>query len=93
MKLDELRMRLENKTAHLAVIGQGYVGLQANRDVFMIAEVSGGDVFERIRGCDAAVVMVDGGRVQMAGTPREVLGNAANHERLRSFLARIEMKH
>ena len=85
MKLDELRMRLENKTAHLAVIGQGYVGLQANRDVFMIAEVSGGDVFERIRGCDAAVVMVDGRRVfdlataQSAGMIHTVIGRKSSN--------------
>ncbi len=36
---------------------------------------------------------MDDGRVQIDGPSREVLANAASHERLKSFLARIEMKH
>jgi polar amino acid transport system ATP-binding protein len=37
------------------------------------------------------VVFMDDGRVAVEGPPREVFGSQAN-ERLRSFLARIEMK-
>ena len=37
------------------------------------------------------VVFMDDGRVAVEGTPREVFGSQSN-ERLRSFLARIEMK-
>jgi ABC-type polar amino acid transport system ATPase subunit len=35
---------------------------------------------------------MDGGRIQVEGTPRNVL-SMTNHERLKAFLARIEMKH
>ncbi len=38
------------------------------------------------------IVFMDGARIQMQGTPREVL-SAAGHDRLKAFLARIEMKH
>jgi polar amino acid transport system ATP-binding protein len=38
------------------------------------------------------IVFMDGGRVQVEGTPRQVLAKT-DHERLKSFLARIEMKH
>ena len=38
------------------------------------------------------IVFMDGARIQMQGTPREVL-SASGHERLKAFLARIEMKH
>jgi polar amino acid transport system ATP-binding protein len=38
------------------------------------------------------IVFMDGGRIQVEGTPREVLA-MTDHDRLRSFLARIEMKH
>ncbi|HYL82584.1 MAG TPA: amino acid ABC transporter ATP-binding protein [Candidatus Acidoferrum sp.] len=38
------------------------------------------------------IVFMDGGRIQIEGTPREVL-TKTDHERLKSFLARIEMKH
>ena len=38
------------------------------------------------------IVFMDGGRIQVEGSPREVLAKT-DHERLRSFLARIEMKH
>lgn len=38
------------------------------------------------------IVFMDGGRIQIEGTPREVLGRT-DHERLRTFLARIEVKH
>jgi ABC-type histidine transport system ATPase subunit len=37
------------------------------------------------------IVFMDDGRVAVEGTPREVFGSQSN-ERLRSFLARIEMK-
>jgi polar amino acid transport system ATP-binding protein len=37
------------------------------------------------------VVFMDAGRVAVEGTPRDVFGGQSN-ERLRSFLARIEMK-
>ncbi|MGC1615406.1 MAG: histidine/lysine/arginine/ornithine ABC transporter ATP-binding protein, partial [Candidatus Acidiferrum sp.] len=39
----------------------------------------------------ARVLFMDAGRVAVEGTPREVFG-APTHERLRSFLARIELK-
>ena len=38
------------------------------------------------------IVFMDGGRIQIQGTPREVL-SATGHDRLKAFLARIEMKH
>jgi len=38
------------------------------------------------------ILFMDGGRIQIQGTPREVL-SATGHDRLKSFLARIEMKH
>ena len=38
------------------------------------------------------IVFMDGGRIQVQGTPREVLA-ATGHDRLKAFLARIEMKH
>jgi ABC-type polar amino acid transport system ATPase subunit len=37
------------------------------------------------------IVFMDGGRIQIEGTPREVLGRT-DHERLRAFLSRIEVK-
>jgi polar amino acid transport system ATP-binding protein len=37
------------------------------------------------------IVFMDGGRIQIEGTPREVLGRT-DHERLRTFLSRIEVK-
>jgi polar amino acid transport system ATP-binding protein len=45
------------------------------------------------RDVGSRIVFMDEGRVQVQGTSREVLANAASHERLKSFLARIEMKH
>jgi polar amino acid transport system ATP-binding protein len=38
------------------------------------------------------ILFMDGGRIQVQGTPREVLA-ATGHDRLKAFLARIEMKH
>ena len=38
------------------------------------------------------IVFMDGGRIQVHGTPREVL-TATGHDRLKAFLARIEMMH
>ncbi len=38
------------------------------------------------------ILFMDGGRIQVEGTPRDVL-SMTNHERLKAFLARIEMKH
>ena len=38
------------------------------------------------------IVFMDGARIQIQGTPREVL-SASGHDRLKAFLARIEMKH
>jgi polar amino acid transport system ATP-binding protein len=38
------------------------------------------------------IVFMDGGRIQVDAAPREVLGRT-DHERLRAFLSRIEMKH
>jgi len=38
------------------------------------------------------ILFMDGGRIQVEGTPRDVL-SGTNHERLKAFLARIEMKH
>jgi polar amino acid transport system ATP-binding protein len=37
------------------------------------------------------ILFMDGGRIQIEGTPREVLGRI-DHERLRSFLSRIDVK-
>jgi polar amino acid transport system ATP-binding protein len=44
------------------------------------------------RDVGARIVFMDGGRILVEGTPREVLG-ASKNERLKSFLARIEMRH
>jgi len=38
------------------------------------------------------IVFMDGGRIQAAGSPREILASS-DHERLRAFLRRIELKH
>ena len=38
------------------------------------------------------IVFMDGGRIQAAGTPLEILASSV-HERLRAFLRRIELKH
>ena len=39
------------------------------------------------------IVFMDGGRIQAAGSPRRDFRPAPSHERLRAFLARIELKH
>ncbi|HWT77703.1 MAG TPA: amino acid ABC transporter ATP-binding protein [Candidatus Acidoferrum sp.] len=44
------------------------------------------------RDVSTRIVFMDGGRIQVEGTPRQVL-SMTNHERLKAFLARIEMKH
>jgi polar amino acid transport system ATP-binding protein len=44
------------------------------------------------RDVGARIVFMDGGRILVEGTPREVLA-APRNERLKTFLARIEMKH
>ncbi len=44
------------------------------------------------RDVGSRIVFMDGGRILVQGTPREVLA-APRNERLKSFLARIEMKH
>jgi polar amino acid transport system ATP-binding protein len=44
------------------------------------------------RDVSARVVFMDAGRVAVQGTPREVF-SGQNHDRLRSFLSRIEMRH
>jgi polar amino acid transport system ATP-binding protein len=44
------------------------------------------------RDVSARVVFMDKGQVAVQGTPREVF-NDQPHERLRSFLSRIEMRH
>ncbi len=44
------------------------------------------------RDVSTRIVFMDGGRIQVEGTPRQVLSNT-NHERLKAFLARIELKH
>jgi polar amino acid transport system ATP-binding protein len=44
------------------------------------------------RDVGSRIVFMDGGRIVVEGTPREVLA-APRNERLKSFLARIEMKH
>jgi polar amino acid transport system ATP-binding protein len=44
------------------------------------------------RDVSARVVFMDAGRVAVEGTPREVF-SGQNHDRLRSFLSRIEMRH
>jgi polar amino acid transport system ATP-binding protein len=44
------------------------------------------------RDVGARVVFMDGGRILVEGPSREVLANPS-HERLKAFLARIEMKH
>jgi polar amino acid transport system ATP-binding protein len=44
------------------------------------------------RDVSSRVVFMDGGRVAVQGAPQEVFGARAEHERLRSFLARIELR-
>jgi ABC-type polar amino acid transport system ATPase subunit len=44
------------------------------------------------RDVSARVVFMDKGQVAVQGTPREVFSEQP-HERLRSFLSRIEMRH
>ncbi|HEV8677026.1 MAG TPA: amino acid ABC transporter ATP-binding protein [Methylomirabilota bacterium] len=44
------------------------------------------------RDVGSRIVFMDGGRIQVEGTPREVLAETV-HERLRAFLRRIELKH
>jgi polar amino acid transport system ATP-binding protein len=44
------------------------------------------------RDVSSRIVFMDSGRVAVAGTPLEVFGARNEHERLRSFLARIELK-
>jgi len=44
------------------------------------------------RDVSSQVVFMDGGRAAVRGAPQEVFGARAQHERLRSFLARIELK-
>jgi len=44
------------------------------------------------RDVGSRIVFMDGGRIQVEGTPRDVLA-ATTHERLRAFLARIELRH
>jgi len=45
------------------------------------------------RDVGSRIVFMDEGRVVVEGSSREVLANAASNDRLKSFLARIEMKH
>ncbi|MBL8689634.1 MAG: amino acid ABC transporter ATP-binding protein [Rhodospirillaceae bacterium] len=45
------------------------------------------------RDVGSRIVFMDEGRVIVEGASREVLANAASNERLKTFLARIEMKH
>jgi ABC-type histidine transport system ATPase subunit len=40
------------------------------------------------RDVGSRIVFMDGGRIALAGTPEEVLGNPSS-ERLRAFLARV----
>ncbi len=44
------------------------------------------------RDVSSRVVFMDAGRVAVEGSPQEVFGARAEHERLRSFLARIELR-
>jgi polar amino acid transport system ATP-binding protein len=44
------------------------------------------------RDVSSQVVFMDGGRVAVHGPPQQVFGARTEHERLRSFLARIELK-
>jgi len=44
------------------------------------------------RDVSSQVVFMDGGRVAVHGPPQLVFGARTEHERLRSFLARIELK-
>jgi polar amino acid transport system ATP-binding protein len=44
------------------------------------------------RDVGSRLVFMDGGRIQVEGTPREVLAQTG-HDRLRAFLRRIELKH
>jgi polar amino acid transport system ATP-binding protein len=44
------------------------------------------------RDVSSQVVFMDGGRVVVQGAPQDVFGARSEHERLRSFLARIELK-
>jgi polar amino acid transport system ATP-binding protein len=45
------------------------------------------------RDVGSRIVFMDEGRVVVEGPSREVLANVASNDRLKSFLARIEMKH
>jgi polar amino acid transport system ATP-binding protein len=44
------------------------------------------------RDVGSRIVFMDGGRIQVQGTPREVL-TETRHDRLKTFLARIELMH
>jgi polar amino acid transport system ATP-binding protein len=44
------------------------------------------------RDVSSRMVFMDGGRVVVEGAPREVFAARSGHERLQSFLARIELK-
>jgi len=44
------------------------------------------------RDVSTRIVFMDGGRIQVEGTPQQVL-SMTKHERLKAFLARIELKH
>jgi polar amino acid transport system ATP-binding protein len=44
------------------------------------------------RDVSSQVVFMDGGRVAVQGAPQDVFGARTEHERLRSFLARIELR-
>jgi polar amino acid transport system ATP-binding protein len=43
------------------------------------------------RDVGSRIVFMDGGRIQVQGTPREVL-TETRHDRLKAFLARIELR-
>ncbi len=85
--LDEITSALDPElVGEVLAVAQGLA-----RDGMTMIVVTHEMTFARDVG--SRIVFMDAGRVQIQGTPRDVLGKAASHERLKTFLARIEMKH
>jgi len=84
MKLDELRDAIENKTARLAVIGLGYVGLPV---AAMFAEagynVTGVEILaERVKKINAGISPIEGNEPGLA----ELLARVIKTDRLRATM-------
>src|SRR5262249_31490942 len=73
------------------LVGEGLtVGRELGQDGVAVIVVTHEMTFARDVG--SRIVFIDAGRIQVEGSPREVL-SATSHERLRTFLRRIELKH